>query len=200
MTENIKLVTVGDGACGKTCLVYSYTQNRFPDEYIPTVFDNCSTLLMVDGKAVNLSCWDTAGQDDYDRLRPLSYPMTDVFLVCFSVISKRSFHNIKSKWVPELRHYSPGVPIVLVGCKSDLRDDKDMQSQLQAKGISCVEPEDAVALATEIGAVKYIEVSSLTQYNLTAVFDSAVRAAFKSKKAAEKRRRRRKWRDNCVIM
>ena len=68
-----------------------------------------------------MALWDTAGQEDYDRLRPLSYPDTDVILMCFSVDSPDSLQNIPEKWVPEVKHFCPNVPIVLVGNKKDLR-------------------------------------------------------------------------------
>ncbi|KAH0618937.1 hypothetical protein JD844_018498 [Phrynosoma platyrhinos] len=85
-----KLVIVGDGACGKTCLLIVFSKDQFPEVYVPTVFENYIADIEVDGKQVELALWDTAGQEDYDRLRPLSYPDTDVILMCFSIDSPDS--------------------------------------------------------------------------------------------------------------
>ena len=80
-----------------------------------TRFDNYSAPMVCDGVPVSLGLWDTAGQEDYDRLRPLSYPQTDVFLICFSVVSPSSFENVTSKWCPEIKHHCPDAPILLIG-------------------------------------------------------------------------------------
>ena len=78
---------------------------------------NIHPCIEVDGKQVELALWDTAGQEDYDRLRPLSYPNTDVILMCFSIDSPDSLENIPEKWTPEVKHFCPNVPIILVGNK-----------------------------------------------------------------------------------
>uniref|UniRef100_A0A673AVG5 Rho-related GTP-binding protein RhoA-C-like n=1 Tax=Sphaeramia orbicularis TaxID=375764 RepID=A0A673AVG5_9TELE len=125
-----KLVIVGDGACGKTCLLIVFSKDQFPEVYVPTVFENYVADIEVDGKQVELALWDTAGQEDYDRLRPLSYPDTDVILMCFSVDSPDSLENIPEKWTPEVKHFCPNVPIILVGNKKDLRNDDHTRREL----------------------------------------------------------------------
>ncbi|KAK3782972.1 hypothetical protein RRG08_057768 [Elysia crispata] len=169
--DNVKLVVVGDGAVGKSCLLIAYTTNSFPQEYVPTVFDNYSANVMVDGKPYNLGLWDTAGQEDYDRLRPLSYPQTDVFLICFSVSSHDSLSNVAAKWIPEIRHHCPDVPVMLVACKTDLRGKEETSS---GPGKRCVTSEEGQAVAKEVKAA-YAETSALLQDGLHSCFERAVR-------------------------
>ena len=80
-----KLVVVGDGFCGKTCLLIAFATGHFEDTYTPTVFETDLVHMLIDGKALELGLWDTAGQEDYDRLRPLSYTDTHVFLLTYSI-------------------------------------------------------------------------------------------------------------------
>lgn len=118
-----------------------------------------------------LGLFDTAGQEDYDRLRPLSYPQTDVFLVCFSVTSPASFENVREKWFPEVHHHCPGVPCLIVGTQTDLREDPSVREKLAKQKMTPVRKEDGERMAKELGAVKYVECSALTQYKLKDVFD-----------------------------
>ncbi|KAI1903442.1 hypothetical protein AGOR_G00027240 [Albula goreensis] len=174
--QSIKCVVVGDGAVGKTCLLISYTTNAFPKEYIPTVFDNYSAQVSVDGRAVSLNLWDTAGQEEYDRLRTLSYPQTNVFIICFSIASPPSYENVKHKWHPEVTHHCPSVPILLVGTKSDLRSDPEVLKKLKEQNQTTVTHQQGMALARHIQAIRYMECSALNQEGIKEVFAEAMRA------------------------
>ena len=106
---------IGDGACGKTSLLSVFTLGYFPTHYVPTVFENYVTDCRVDGRSVQLALWDTAGQEDYERLRPLAYSRSHVILIGFSVDSPDSLENVRHKWIEEAREQCPDVPVILVG-------------------------------------------------------------------------------------
>jgi Ras-related C3 botulinum toxin substrate 1 len=175
MGQDIKVMVVGDGSVGKTCLLISYTTNSFPGEYVPTVFDNYNANAIVEGNPVNLGLWDTAGSEEYDTLRPLSYPGTDVFLLCFSIFSPDTFHNVYKKWHPEVNEHAPDTPIILVGTKADLRGKQDAINHLRENNQEPVTEEQGRMLAQKIGAKKYLECSALTQEGLAKVFEEAVK-------------------------
>ncbi|KAG5519115.1 hypothetical protein PMAC_002203 [Pneumocystis sp. 'macacae'] len=181
--QTIKCVVVGDGAVGKTCLLISYTTNKFPSEYVPTVIVPISYIskdllylvtVMIGEEPYTLGLFDTAGQEDYDRLRPLSYPQTDVFLICFSVTSPASFENVKEKWLPEVRHHCPGTPCLIVGTQIDLRDDPITIEKLKRQNYCPITTEQGERVSRELGAAKYVECSALTQKGLKNVFDEAI--------------------------
>eukprot|EP00474_Spongospora_subterranea_P010499 CRZ10957.1 hypothetical protein [Spongospora subterranea] len=175
---SLKLTAIGDGSVGKTCLLISYTSNTFPEDYSPTVFDSYETHIDLSGSKIHLSLTDTAGQEDYDKLRPLSYHSTDAFILCFSVANHPSFINITQKWIPELKqHKQLDVPFILVATKVDLRE----QAHLKLIG----EPEGR-ALAKKIGAYGYVECSAKTQTGLHEVFKLAAEAARNKKKKSKR--------------
>lgn len=172
-----KLVCIGDGAAGKTCLLIVFANKEFPDKYIPTVFENYVASIQRDDTTVELALWDTAGQEDYSHIRPLSYQDAHVFLICFAVDNRDSFENVEAKWVPEMRHYCANVPYVIVGCKSDLRQDT-------AKAANAVSQQEATAMAQKVGALAYIECSAKNNDNIEAVFERAADAALTTKSSS----------------
>jgi len=183
---NVKCVLVGDEAVGKTSLLILYTTNVFPSE-APKVHIDSTVSVVYEGKPVLLGLWDTAGQEDYDRLRPLSYPQTDIFLVCFNIKNTTSFLNIEARWLPEIFHHCPGTPFLIVGCKSDLRGEEKEKE---------VNETEAKEFATKVKAGGYVECSSLTQSNLKLVFDTALKTVFDGSKSSNNNNNGKK----CVVM
>ncbi|KAF8073318.1 small GTPase-binding protein [Lyophyllum atratum] len=155
-----KLVVVGDGACGKTSLMVVFSEGKFPQLHVPTVFENYVKDIHVDGRHVELALWDTAGQEDYDRLRPLSYPDSHVILICFAIDTPDSLDN--------------------VGTKRDLRGKKPQcitVEEIRRLSLLCTSP--GMAAAQKIGAVNYIECSAKFGDGVREVFEYATRAALR---------------------
>jgi Ras family protein A len=188
-----KLVVVGDGGCGKTSLLVVYQGNVFPERYVPTVFENYIANVKLDnGRVVELALWDTAGQEDYDRLRPLSYPETDVILICFAIDMRNSFLNVNDRWLPEVTHFCENVPKLLVGCKIDLRNNSERIAHLNAIGGHMITVEEGEDKAKEIGA-KYYECSAKENRGVQEV----VLAATKSAMSGSINKLRKKF---CVVL
>jgi len=170
----LKLVAVGDGGCGKTSLLFRFTRDEFFTEYIPTVFETYLQEMSVDGQPVNLALWDTAGQEAYDRLRPLSYPGTDVVLICYDIESHDSLTNVQETWAAEIAQYCPGKPVLLVGCKADLATPERAAAAAKA-GAPHVSSADARQVQEQVGAKLHLACSSKTNLNVSEVFEAAVR-------------------------
>ncbi|KAI7851877.1 GTP-binding protein rhoA [Circinella umbellata] len=188
-----KLVIVGDGACGKTSLLTVFSHGDFPRGHVPTVFDNFVKDFDVDGQHVELALYDTAGQEDYDRLRPLSYPDTHVLLIAFAIDLPDSLDNITEKWLPEVLEHCPDVPYLLVACKSDLREDSRTIQELAKLSSSPVSYEQGLDVSNKIGAYAYIECSAKLGDGVEDIFTTAIRATNQKKNSNGKDKK-------CVLM
>jgi small GTP-binding protein len=199
--KHIKCVVVGDGAVGKTCLLLSYTTNAFPGEYIPTVFDNYSANVMVEDQQINLQLWDTAGQEDYKKLRPLSYPQTDVFVICFSLVAPTSLENVQNMWIPEVKEHCPTTPYILVGMKSDLRDQFGQHAdEYKSKGMEPVPSSKGEEMKKVIGAQAYLECSARLQYNLKEVFEQAIKVVLHPPSASPAKKEPKAKKGGCCLL
>lgn len=170
----VKCGIVGDGTVGKSCLLMTYTMAGFVEHYVPTIFDNFSVLEEFDGKLVNITLWDTAGQDDYINFRTQTcYRSTDIFLVCFSTVNPHSFQNVKQKWIPELQAHSPATPFILCGTQTDLRSDEKVLADLTASGSEPISTKVGQRRAKEIKALTYVECSAKDVSSVVNVFRTA---------------------------
>jgi len=176
ITRAIKIALVGDGTVGKTCMLMSYVCQAFMEDYIPTMFDNFSAIEEIDGELVNVILWDTAGQEDYETIRTTTcFPNTHVFVVCFSVVHPDSFHNVKQKWLEELKKASPDTPFILVGTKTDLREDPDTMRKLAEKNKEPITQKVGNKRAKEIKAKTYMECNAKNLASVNEVFRTAIR-------------------------
>ncbi|CAH0038411.1 unnamed protein product [Clonostachys solani] len=202
-TVQRKLVLLGDGASGKTSLLNVFTRGYFPTVYEPTVFENYVHDIFVDNVHIELSLWDTAGQEEFDRLRSLSYDDTDLIMLCFSVDSKDSLENVESKWVGEIADNCPGTKLVLVALKCDLREQGGEEDEDgEGTNTEAAEPprekkptisyEQGLEVARRIGALRYLECSAMRNRGVNEAFTEAARVALSVKKDTEE--------SKCIIM
>ncbi|OAF69294.1 hypothetical protein A3Q56_02969 [Intoshia linei] len=161
--NSIKVVCVGDGAVGKTCLLIAYKDQKFNVGYTPTVFDNYACNVTIGYEEYLCALFDTAGQEDYDRIRPLCYPETDVFLLCFCVIAESTLYNLVHKWKPEVEHHCPTAAKLICGTKTDCRmphmkrlDENEIRSKKY-----------------KVTDEKYLECSAKLLENVNVVFNTA---------------------------
>lgn len=166
----------------------------FPYEYLPAIFDPSCTRIELDGKTLQLELSDIAGYWEFDKMRPNTYPGKDVFVICFSIVDRESFEHVKTKWILEIiHHYGKDriPPVILVGNKMDLRDDKTTLENLAEKKQTPVTKEEGIALAEKIGAELYLENSSLTMKGVNEVFPEVARVLLFPNNSKRK--------ENCVL-
>ncbi|XP_057304197.1 cell division control protein 42 homolog [Hydractinia symbiolongicarpus] len=181
-----KCVMVGDEAVGKTCLVLSHGNYEFSSDCVPSFENGYDFPTDIDGRPFTTRVFEV-GQKDYDRLRPLLYPQTDVFLVCFSVVAPLSFENVKEKWVPEIMHHCPNTPFLLVGTQVDLRDDAAILEKLAKTKQKPISSKQGYKLARKVKAVKFVECSALTQQSVQNVFHKALKVTFEPPRVQKKK-------------
>jgi len=162
--ETYKVVAVGDAGIGKTCSLIMFSEGVFPFEYIPTLGGLYELSKAVGSQTYNLQLWDSAGQCDYDRLRPLCYPDTHVFLMQFSCSDEMSFFETYYKWIPEVRHHVVNPVIVMMLNKVDLRTNR--LSFFCENLTFPIESEEGEAMARNLGCVTYLETSAMKNIGL----------------------------------
>lgn len=200
--ETIKCVVVGDNAVGKTRLICAracnatLTQYQLLATHVPTVwaidqYRVCQEVLersrdVVDDVSVSLRLWDTFG--DHHKDRRFAYGRSDVVVLCFSIANPNSLHHVKTMWYPEIKHFCPRAPVILVGCQLDLRyADLDAVNRARRplarpiKPNEILPPEKGREVAKELG-IPYYETSVVAQFGIKDVFDNAIRAALISRR------------------
>jgi small GTP-binding protein len=179
-------VVVGDSAVGKTCLISSYFRNVFDEDHSPNVFTMQAETVIFEDKRIRLELYDF-GQNEIhkDMLRWNAYRRARVVIICFSLVSPASLENAQEIWVPEVKERCPTTPYILVGLKSDLRDQFDERAyEYKTKGWEPVATSRAEEMKKAINAQAYVECSARNRYNLAGVGWAAINAALHPPSAA----------------
>lgn len=171
--ENLKIVVVGDRSVGKTCMVISYGTSKFPANQPPTVLEAYKGNTKYEGREVQLDIFDTAGHEDFQRMRPISYNKADVIIICFSLVDRDSLTNAHTKWFKEVRTLGPKCPIILCGTKMDLRE-KLLSANGAKLGDNVVTYNEGRTLARNQNFSGYVECSAANLQRLEHVIYVAI--------------------------
>jgi small GTP-binding protein len=164
-------------------------------QYIPNVHDNYSAYVPTDGRNFNVSFWDVPGREENGRLRPLSYPETDFFILCFSIDNPKSLQNLKDVWVPEYEKLCTTAAKILVGNKEDKRNDPTSIEKMKEKNLKFVEENEAIEMQKELGAFAYLQTSAWTHVNVDEIVDQCLKFYLK-----EKLKETKKPSKDCIVM
>eukprot|EP01089_Gocevia_fonbrunei_P012291 TRINITY_DN2863_c0_g3_i1.p1 TRINITY_DN2863_c0_g3~~TRINITY_DN2863_c0_g3_i1.p1 ORF type:complete len:197 (-),score=44.19 TRINITY_DN2863_c0_g3_i1:87-677(-) len=174
MAHNYRLVVVGSGGVGKSCLTIQYIANRFMPDYDPTLEDSYRKQVTIDDFECVLDIIDTAGQDDFMAIRESYYQEGEGFLCVYDITSPQTFHDVESFHNAILRvKDADNVPFLLVGNKSDLEPKRKVtkeQGQQLASKLNC----------------KWMETSAKSRENVDAIFAEIVRETMVWKKGLKK--------------
>ncbi|CAF1292568.1 unnamed protein product [Adineta steineri] len=172
----IKILCVGDGSIGKTCLLTVFATNEFPTTYEPTVFDNFACVMHRNlTTSYNLELFDTAGQEEWEQLRRMMYANTDVFLVCYSCMQPSSFDNVEKKWMPDIRSHDPSSLVILVSLCIDLRtNNNSINPQPDVISQPMITTRQGSDLAKHLKCNAFIECSSMLRFHVREVFECAI--------------------------
>ncbi|KAH0798000.1 Ras-like GTP-binding protein Rho1 [Histomonas meleagridis] len=177
----IKCVVIGDKDIGKTELAYVYKNHELNHDYNKrkvTIVENYQIETNFNKHDIKINVCDTSGQEEYDRLRPISYSGADVLIVCFSLFSPESFRNVDEMWLKDIREYCKGVPYILAGLKNDLIDNISSEE--------IITRQQGEAMKEKIGAYGYIECSVDKYTSVNEVFELAIRAVIAKKEKKSK--------------
>lgn len=213
--RKVKVTIVGDSGVGKTCLLMTFANNKFPDEDIccQSLFENSKGTVRVgsegsfevpvtmeteDGQ-IELGLTDTIGTDNYRALREVFAAHSDIFLVCFSVTDPQTLENVKHNWLDEIRDLTPGAPFILVGTKTDLRENDEIMGALKVRGTEPVSLLQGIKLAKRLGAKEYVECSALNMVGVKGVFQTVVMTTDPDQSKQKAQAKRKSGNYSCIL-
>ncbi|PVF92163.1 P-loop containing nucleoside triphosphate hydrolase protein [Serendipita vermifera] len=209
-----KVLLVGDGGIGKSCLLIRVDRDYFPQDYVPVTYDPfVRTFEPRDSEAIDLHCFEKQRprcDAVDDRLDPLEYSDADLIMMCFAFDSPESLDSLTEKWIKDVKYYtgdryrlrrntggsnfwswlgisgsskkrSP-LPLIMVGCKSDLRGSEEVEKRLRRFGLSMVNQERIDATAKLLEVKSCLECSALTGEGAIEVFQCAAEILAKLQK------------------